>query len=305
MLTTLAAVIVAGAGSLVYMTLDRLSAKVAEHEERMREMSDASEMRIGGFDGMTESSDMDVESGQKNVRLLELPATRKGELIISHLAYTLSYNTMHNNPNWVAWELTAQETEGTGQRSKEFLPDPLLEERYQVTTWDYKGSGYDRGHMCPAADNKWNSRAMTECFYMSNVCPQLHELNAGGWESLESACRRWAKQEGSILIVCGPVYDKEVKTRQGKCSTRKQQTIGAEHHVTVPTGFFKCVMSLRKGQEKAIGFYYANTNAKQTMNDACMTVDEIESLTGYDFFVNVPKRLEQRIEATCSLTDWR
>lgn len=240
-----------------------------------------------------------------NVRLMELPATKRGEVIISHSAYTLSFNTQHNNPNWVAWELTATEVDGNGRRSNEFLPDPDIDERHRVTTDDYKGSGYDRGHMCPAADNKFEARAMTECFYMTNMCPQLHELNAGGWESLESACRRWAKTEGSVLIVCGPVYDSELKARQGEVSTRKQKTIGKEHRVTVPTGFFKCVMSLREGHEKAIGFYYTNDDKKQPMNEVCMTVDDIEAMTGYDFFVNVPDKLEKRIEAQCKLADWR
>ena len=78
------------------------------------------------------------------------------------------------------------------------------------------------------------------------------------------------------------------------------KSIGKEHRIDVPTGFFKCVMSLRKGHEKSIGFYYANTDARQTMESACMSVDEVESLTGYDFFVNVPSDLEERIEAECS-----
>ena len=298
-----ATLLVAGVSSLMYMATGKFPDAVATYEEKVKDYASAPEegrAEEPGRTGRADEGSSTASDATGRHRKLELPATARGELVLTHLAYTVSFNTHHNNPNWVAWELTAREAEGTGRRSNDFRPDPLLDERQQVTTEDYKGSGYDRGHMCPAADNKWDARAMTECFYMSNMCPQLHELNAGGWETLEAACRRWANQEGSLLIVCGPVYDQEVKARQGQRSTRRMKSIGKEHRIDVPTGFFKCVMSLRKGHEKAIGFYYANTDARQTMESACMSVDEVESLTGYDFFVNVPSDLEERIEAECS-----
>lgn len=230
-----------------------------------------------------------------NQKLLEMPATRRGENVVSHTGYVLSYNSETNCPNWVAWELTRQEASSQGRRSDEFAPDPALDRRHQVTTYDYKGSGYDRGHMCPAGDMKWSPTAQRECFYMSNMCPQLHALNAGSWEKLESACRRWAKQEGSVYIACGPVYD----------SGRKVRTIGQDHKVRVPDGFFKVVLSLRKGEEKAIGFYYANNDKTQTMESAAMTVDEVERLTGYDFFYQVDKAVEKRVEAQYNLRAWK
>ena len=230
-----------------------------------------------------------------NARLPELPAPRKGEnMIIHHTAYTLSYNKEHNTPNWVAWELTRAETRGNGQRSREFFPDPKLDIRYQVTDDDYRGSHYDRGHMCPAGDNKWDGHAMTECFYLSNMCPQNHEFNSNSWESLESACRRWARKEGSIYIVCGPIYD----------AHRKQKTIGREHKVSVPNGFFKCVLSLRNGKEKAIGFVYQHNEQYQSMESVATTVDAVEELTGYDFFSSVSKELQNHVEAMCNLTEW-
>lgn len=234
------------------------------------------------------------QARQGNGRLLELPATHKGELIIHHIAYTLSFNTEHNNPNWVAWELTREEVNGQGRRANEFQPDPELDERHQVTHFDYVGSGYDRGHMCPAGDNKWNAHAMTESFYLSNMCPQNHELNSNSWEILESACRRWARREGSIYIVCGPIYD----------STRKQKKIGREHKVTVPDAFFKCVLSLKPGQEKAIGFIYQHNEEYQSMEQAATTVDHVEELTGYDFFNNIDKKIEKRVEAQYNLKTW-
>ena len=236
------------------------------------------------------------QTTKNNGRKLELPGKMRHnpEKIITHTGYTLSFNREHNNPNWVAWELTAEEASGKLPRDDNFQPDPEVAENHQVVHADYKGSGYDRGHMVPAADMKWSSRAMAECFYMSNICPQTHTFNAGGWETLESACRRWAKQEGAVYIVCGPVY-----------KGSKHKTIGQHLKITVPEGFFKVVLSMNKGKEKAIGFYYANSNAKQTMQATATTVDDIEARTGMDFFVNIDDRLEERIESTFSLKQWK
>lgn len=133
---------------------------------------------------------------------VEQPASLRNspEQIIVHTGYRLSFNRETLCPNWVAWELTAQETQGSAQRSNDFRPDPAVPFRHQVTTEDYKHCGYDRGHMCPSADMKWSPVAQSECFFMSNICPQLHSLNAGGWEKLERACRRWAKREGKSTL---------------------------------------------------------------------------------------------------------
>lgn len=227
---------------------------------------------------------------------LEVPVKINGnpELIINHTGYTLSYNRKTNCPNWVAWELTAEEVDGTVERSTEFLPDPKLPSAYQVASSDYKNSGYDRGHMCPAGDMKWGIEAMKESFYMSNMCPQNHTLNGGAWERLESACRRWARQEGKVYIVCGPLYNKTTRTR----------SIGKDHTILVPDAFFKVVLSTRKGHEKAIGFFFLNTDSKQTMGEACTSVDEIERITGYDFFPILVDKLEDKVESKFKLSSW-
>lgn len=229
-----------------------------------------------------------------NAKLLEMPATARGENVVSHTGYALSFNSQTNCPNWVAWELTRSEAKAQGGRNPDFYPDPEVESRSQVTTHDYTGSGFTRGHMCPSGDMRWSTSAQHDCFYMSNMCPQTKDLNAGSWEELEKSCRRWAKQEGSVYIVCGPVFN----------DGRKARYIGRQHRVRVPDGFFKVVLSLRKGKEKAIGFYYANNDRFQTMESAAMTVDEVERLTGYDFFYQVDAQLEARVEGRCNLRDW-
>ena len=141
----------------------------------------------------------DKKSSSKKMRL-EIPAflTDRPEEVIWHDGYTVSFNRRTKIPNWVAWELTKARTEGTVSRSDDFQPDPDVKKGSTAEDSDYRGSGYDRGHMCPAADNKYSEQAMTECFYFSNMCPQLHSLNGGDWKELEEKCRKWARKYENI-----------------------------------------------------------------------------------------------------------
>lgn len=227
----------------------------------------------------------------------ELPAITAEQQanILQHVGHTLLYNKEHNTPDWVAWMLTAERLEGNVTRSNAFAADKMLPKAYRVDNYDYKGSGYDRGHMCPSGDMKWSEESMRDCFLMSNMCPQLGSLNSGAWNALESACRNWARTEGCIYIVCGPVWDKQ----------QQHEQIGLQHKVDVPEAFFKVVLSLSKGHEKAIGFYYRNEACKQSIKTQATTVDEIEAMTGFDFFCALDDAIENRIEAKANLRDWQ
>ena len=219
---------------------------------------------------------------------MEIPGRLKGvpEQILRHTAYTVSYNATTKTPNWVAWHLTASHADGSEQREREmFTEDPLV--KNGPTNDDYYNSGFDRGHMCPAGDNKWSRRAMEESFYFTNMCPQVHALNAGGWNDLEMACRKWAKKYGDVYIVCGPVPQKP-----------PVRTIG-RGKVWVPREFFKVVLCLRgEGSPKAIGFIYPNASASRKMFSYATTVDEVEQLTGIDFFPALHDDVEDKVEAT-------
>lgn len=241
------------------------------------------------------STDKTADKRKADLTLIEIPRIQKGETILQHTGFTLSFNDSTNCPNWVAWQLTADEAQAQGERNPDFYVDPDVEEEAsQVNTRDYSGSGYDRGHMCPSADMKWSTEAQHDCFYMTNICPQDRDLNGKSWERLERACRRWATKEGSVYIVCGPIYH----------DWRSALTIGRDHTVRVPDAFFKVVLSLRQGKEKAIGFYYVNDASQQNMEAAATTVDEIERMTGYDFFPRLDKRMEATLEAQCNLRAW-
>lgn len=222
------------------------------------------------------------------------PLSDRAEQIVAHTGYTLSYNKDNNTPNWSAWQLTDEKTRGTIERSSKFFADPKISQLYRVDYFDYKGSGYDRGHMCPAGDMKWSETAMHDCFYMSNMCPQEHALNNGAWKKLEEACRTWATNEGKIYIVCGPVY-----------KGNRHEQIGINHAINVPEGFFKAVLSLRQGHQKAIGFYYDNSTCRQSMAKAAMSVDQLEELTGIDFFYQLDDKIEEKLESSYSINDWQ
>lgn len=166
--------------------------------------------------------------------------TNVPELVLRRKAYALSFNTETLLPNWVAWKLTGEEADGPWKRkSAKFHEDFDIDPKYRVYPSDYSRSGYDRGHMCPAGDNKWDKEAMRECFLMTNICPQLHSLNSGDWNSLEMQCRAWARQYGEIYIVCGPIFSK-----------KSNKKIGRPRRVAVPRGIFQG-RSVHEGQSKS------------------------------------------------------
>lgn len=215
-----------------------------------------------------------------------LPAKLHGrsEQIIRHSGYIVSYNPDWLIPNWVAYELTPDEAAGEVPRGKKFVPDPLVEGRSAVHR-DYTNSGYDRGHMAPAADMKWSQKAMAESFYMSNVCPQNQKLNRDDWNDLEETCRQWAKKFGAVYITCGPIYDSKRPKRIGK------------HQVAVPDRFFKVILINRQTNPVAMGFVFPNKAHHQKLERYMVSVDSVEKITGMDFFSKLPDKVEDKIES--------
>ncbi len=218
---------------------------------------------------------------------LEQPAPMKGvpEQILKRKSYTTSYNKDTKIPNWVAWHLTSGHTRGNLQRHDNLFHEDMDVTTGRVTDDDYYNSGYDRGHMCPAGDNKWDKKAMNETFLFTNICPQIHALNEGPWNDLEMACRRWAQKYGDIYIVCGPLL-----------SDGNHRTIG-KRKVVVPERFFKVILCMQD-TPKAIGFIYDNNSRNSPkMFSHATTIDEVERLTGIDFFPSLEDRIENVVEA--------
>ncbi len=208
----------------------------------------------------------------------------------SYTGMDLSFNSRCHIPNWVSWELTADETTGDVDRTNKFYNDPEIEGC--PDSWDYSNSGYDRGHMAPAGDMKWDSKAMEETFFLSNICPQVKSLNTGLWKNLEEKCRLWAQIDRRIYIVCGPVID-----------DKPLELIG-ESKVWVPKRFFKVIIAPYSTPARGIGFIMPNGKVVGGMQACAVTIDEVERVTGHDFFASLPDDLENELESQCNFHQW-
>lgn len=212
--------------------------------------------------------------------------------IVQHSGYTCSYNESWLISNWVAWELTPNKVKGTYERpQRPFEPDPYVGGK-SGTHRDYSNSGYSRGHMAPAADMKWSEEAMNESFYLSNVCPQKAALNTSIWNRLEEKTRNLARKGNHLYICCGPIVESV------------HATIG-ENCVAVPSYFFKVICKCINGKWSAIGFIFPNEECKGGMFDYAISVDEVEKITGIDFFYNLPDNIEKEIESSWVQKDWQ
>jgi len=210
---------------------------------------------------------------------------------LERTGYVASYNKETLCPNWVAWHLTAEHADGSLPRDNAFYEDMDVPAP-RATNEDYRGSGWSRGHMCPAGDNKWDEQAMDESFLLTNVCPQDRSLNSGVWNRIEMNCRQWAKKYGDVYIVCGPVL-----------LNREHETIG-KNKVVVPEAFFKVVLCLQ-GKPKAIGYIVRNNEGKKKHDLYINSIDDVERITGYDFFPALPDNIEEAVEAKADITEWQ
>ena len=222
---------------------------------------------------------------------LELPSPIAGEEIIKHTGYTLSYNEENELPSYVAYELTKDEVLGPVERNDSFREDPYVRTG-SATLEDYRGSGYDRGHMAPAADFKWSEKAMEDTFYMSNMAPQDPSFNRGIWADLEAVVRNMAYDEGTIYVVTGPVL-----------TDGPYKTIG-ENKVSVPKNFYKVVLKYDGDNSKAIGFVLENENSDRDIESFALSVDEVEKITGIDFFPLLEDTIEKNVERKEDTSDW-
>ncbi|MDE7345929.1 MAG: DNA/RNA non-specific endonuclease [Muribaculaceae bacterium] len=227
-----------------------------------------------------ELTDLDKVTGSKSV-----PSVVK-----EYEGFTVDFNPENKTPNYVAWILHGSETEGSTARSNNFWTDQELEGC--PDTRDYSRSGYDRGHMCPAGEQKWSEEAMLHSFVMANICPQKHELNTGAWKTLEDKERVWAKRDSAIVIIAGPIYDSSDK-----------ETIG-RNKVRVPSAFFKVLLAPFAKPMRAIGFVYPNMKCDGNMQAYAVSVDDVEKITGFDFFSALPDEIENDIESVVSFREW-
>lgn len=225
-----------------------------------------------------------------------LPQIPKGypNQIIRRKAYTLSYNSSTKAPNWVAWCLTSSHTSGhVSRKNYDFQEDTDVPvPRATTKDWNYNSTGYQKGHMCPAGDNKWDAEAMAQTFLLSNICQQDGNLNQYDWEELEDRCRQWANEYGEIYIICGPLFYSSHYKVLGK------------NKVAVPDAFYKVILRLKPSPQE-LGFIYPNNDQSHHIEHYLLSVDDVERKTKFKFFSALPDNIKNRIEKISYLSQWR
>lgn len=218
----------------------------------------------------------------KEYATLGIPG-QQGELLCRQ-GFLLSHSAERKTPIWVIEYLTAEKANGRLPRLNKFAPDPDLEEGERAELSDYKNSGYDRGHMAPSADMRWDQQAMEECFFLSNMVPQVGKgMNQGIWKNLEESVRSWAVNRGAVYIFTGPIYEGGVN-----------KTIGV-NKVAVPTHIYKIIYDPQKAE--AIAFIMPNASLKtEDTPKYIVTIRDVEKKTGLNFLSNLDEHVQEVIE---------
>lgn len=233
-----------------------------------------------------------VEEGEivkENTNLYYLPTSTSNQ-IVHHQNYSLSYSEPHEQAEWVAYELKASHLSSINRKRPYFEIDNAV--KTGAAHWrNYKKSGYDKGHLCPAGDRRFAKDAHDETFLTSNISPQEHKFNAGVWNRLEQKIRYWAKKNDGIFVVTGGVLKGNLKT------------IGDEN-VAVPNQFYKVILDNTNGKMKMLAFLMNHEDSDLPLYKFVVSVDEVEALTGIDFFPELEDSIENTLEASSSYKSW-
>ncbi|MCB0403072.1 MAG: DNA/RNA non-specific endonuclease [Flavobacteriales bacterium] len=210
--------------------------------------------------------------------------------IITYTQFTLSYNEEHEQADWVAYELTAGEVSAEMDRCDCFATDHNVTSG-SSTEKDYGSTGFDKGHLCPAADNNMSEEANQESFLMSNMSPQLPQFNRGIWADLEHWVRQQAKEHKKIYVVTGPVFVNNLGTMSDK-------------KITIPGYFYKTILRFDGKTVKTIAFLLPHVGAVGKLKDYVVAVNSVETLTGIDFYPVLNNSVENKAESQIELKTW-
>lgn len=227
----------------------------------------------------------------QGIRHLEIPKSKIPTALVSHAAYTLEYNETHEQACWVAYVLTKEKTVRVAERTNKFLSDPMVKTG-SADNGDYSKSGYDRGHLAPAADMGWSAKTMAESFYFSNMSPQVPAFNRGIWKRTEELVRTWAIAYDSLYVVTGPVLNGNLPS------------IGA-NHVSIPHYYYKVILDYHRPEVKAIGIIMPNAASSETIKHFAVSVDSVEHITGIDFFPLLNDVEESKLEKQLCIPCWQ
>lgn len=220
---------------------------------------------------------------------LYLPRIDSSEIFISHFAYDLAYNELHEQAKWVFYKLDSSRINGPISRTDKFKIDPLIVTG-SANHSDYKGSGFDRGHLAPAGDMTWSLQAMNESFYYSNMSPQVPSFNRGIWRKLESKVRSWVTDFDSLYVTTGPVLELNLSS------------IG--EGVSVPNHFYKSIVGFLNSSVLSIAFIMPNEGSRKELQEFVISVDSLENLTGIDFNSKLHPKLQSQLENSVCMNCW-
>ena len=229
----------------------------------------------------------------KEFRTNFLPAHTKDDEILTFVGFTLEYAEKYEQAKWVAYKLTSKMVDNEGEKRTNNFHKETEVSTGSATPDDYKKSGYDKGHLCPAGDMGWSEETMRESFSMANMSPQLPAFNRGIWKYLETDVRAWTKKENELYIVTGGVLKGDLKT------------IGNKNKIAVPEYYYKVILDIYPPEYKAIAFVLPNEGSKQSVFEYAVTIDSVEHLTGINFFPALPDSLESNLESHFNVDLWK
>ena len=242
------------------------------------------------------SSSQPVSSLPQNPLLRVVLPKGTSNQTVNYKAITVYFNNQMRIPNCVAYELTntmvAMADAPGAERRKNYAFNADTHVSRSPGGGDYRGSGYTRGHMAPAMDMRWDRQTMTECFLMTNMCPQHEKLNNGEWRQLEERIHRWAKRDGRLIILTGPII-----------ADGALMSIGPRNDIAVPRAFYKVIYA--PNQNRAIAFIYDNDSPKGGLQRHAVTINDVERRTHLNFLTSLPADTQRRIKAQCNLDEWK
>lgn len=213
--------------------------------------------------------------------------------------YVLGHDARLKVPLWVQYEVTREDLQGTIERTDDFRPDTSIPYGSRAELGDYEGSGFDRGHLAPAADMVRDERVMRESFLLSNMAPQVGVgFNRQMWRYLEAAVRGWVQQRGTLTVITGSVFAAD--------GGRVSFDVVGENEVAVPTGFYKIVVDTTDPEQvEALAFLLPNEAvAGSDYGHFLVSIDDVEAVTGLDFLSALPAEVQLAVEADAAPQVW-
>lgn len=219
-----------------------------------------------------------------------LPESTTGA-IIEHDYFILSYHEKFEQAEWVAYTLKREHLTYDDRERPYYIEDPKV--RTKSADWrNYRGSGFDRGHLCPAGDRRFSEYAYNQTFYTSNISPQRKDFNAGVWNRLEMQVRKWCKRYGTLEVTVAGVLEDGL------------EKIGDED-VAVPDRYYKIIARGIEEDPEVIAFLIPHNESRKPLREFVVSVDEVEKATGIDFLHELPDDIEDKLESQVKTKAWR